>query len=197
MVRRAVGAGNAIGGSCGPGSWLGSVSGRDEAGWTGRWAVLLGRRSGGVVVFVDETTEDAARPDPADGDRFTSGAAAWPVAVLGPASLECDADALRVLAGTRWSAVAENDDLIWPHFGGVATSPRGQIKPSNSAVADIQKRQTNKGVRWDVRYRCCVVRSGVASRPVRCRLVQIIEASSSNAAAQRRRSVRASTPSSL
>ena len=39
-------------------------------------------------------------------------------------SLECDADALRAWAGTRWPT-----------------------------VADIQKRQTNNGVRWDVRYR--------------------------------------------
>lgn len=27
----------------------------------------------------------------------------------------------------------ENDGLSWPHFG-VATSPRGQVKPSNSVV---------------------------------------------------------------
>ena len=57
----------------GLGSWLGSVSGRDEAGWAGRWAVLLGRWSGGVVVFVDEITVDAAGPDPADGGRFRCG----------------------------------------------------------------------------------------------------------------------------
>jgi hypothetical protein len=56
--------------------------------------------------------------------HLSSGAAAWPVAPSDAASLECDADAFSVLAGTRWPA-----------------------------VADIQKRQTNKGVRWDVRYR--------------------------------------------
>jgi hypothetical protein len=44
--------------------------------------------------------------------------------------------------------------------------------------------------------RCCVVRSGVKLKPFRCRFGQIIEASSSNVAAQRRRLARASTPSS-
>lgn len=56
--------------------------------------------------------------------HLSNGAAAWPVAPFGAVSLECDADACRVLAQARWSA-----------------------------VADIQKRQINKGVRWDVRYR--------------------------------------------
>jgi len=46
------------------------------------------------------------------------------------------------------------------------------------------------------RGRCCVVRSGVKLKPFRCRFGQIIEASPSNAAAQRRRVARASTPSS-
>ena len=47
-----------------------------------------------------------------------------------------------------------------------------------------------------INWRCCVVRSGCAADRRWRRTGQIIEASSSNAAAQRRRLARASTPSS-
>jgi len=36
----------------------------------GRWAVLLRRRSGGAVVFVDESAEASALADPVDGNGF-------------------------------------------------------------------------------------------------------------------------------
>jgi hypothetical protein len=58
------------GGLSGSRSWAWSVSGRDEAGWASLREVLLRRRSGGVVVFVDESTEDSPPADPVDGDRF-------------------------------------------------------------------------------------------------------------------------------
>jgi uncharacterized protein DUF1841 len=68
---------------------------------------------------------------------------------------------------------------------------------------DTAKRLTGAGYeRHEVLHmlasigRCCVVRSGVKLKPFRCRFGQIIEASSSNAAAQRRRLARASMPSS-
>jgi hypothetical protein len=49
------------------------VSGRDEAGRMSPWDVLLCRRSGGGVVFVDESAEDPAPVDPVDGDGFGCG----------------------------------------------------------------------------------------------------------------------------
>ena len=47
-----------------------SLSRRDEAAGAGVAEVLVRRRSGGVVVFVDESTEDPSPADLVDGDRF-------------------------------------------------------------------------------------------------------------------------------
>ncbi len=46
------------------------MPGRGEAGRMSRGDIVLRRRSGGVVVVVDEPAGYWAAPDPVDGDRF-------------------------------------------------------------------------------------------------------------------------------
>jgi len=65
-----VGAGNAIGGLSASRLWVLSVLGRGEAGCASLRDMLLRRRSGGVVVFVDQSAEYSALSDLVDGGGF-------------------------------------------------------------------------------------------------------------------------------